>query len=140
MCVGGGGSGGEGGNVEKKVGIIVINHLTTCRSSQPGERPTNLIAGLVSNVSVGLNISNQRDDAFQAILSFSLPSALLEFVRVEPRSVCHNQFTNSYMTERNAQLLCHILFPPPPPPPPHTHTHTHTHAHTTHSGLHYVLI
>jgi len=64
-----------------------ILHLITCRSSQTGETPTDLVAGLVSNVFVALDISNQGDDAFQAILSFSLPSTLLEFVRVDPRSV-----------------------------------------------------
>ena len=74
-------------SVQKYVSVIFP---TTCRSRLPGEQPTVLISGLVSNISLGLDISNQRDDAFQAVLSFSLPSTLLEFVRVEPRSVSNH--------------------------------------------------
>ena len=77
-------------NCDKRKSVIFP---TTYRSRLPGEQPTMLISGLVSNISLGLNISNQRDDAFQAVLSFSLPSTLLEFVRVEPRSVS-DQFNN----------------------------------------------
>lgn len=86
---------------------------TTYRSRLPGEQPTMLISGLVSNISLGLNISNQRDDAFQAVLSFSLPSTLLEFVRVEPRSVS-DQFNNPPCIptlSRSSILSCNSIPP-----------------------------
>ena len=86
---------------------------TTYRSRLPGEQPTMLISGLVSNISLGLNISNQRDDAFQAVLSFSLPSTLLEFVRVEPRSVS-DQFNNPSCIptlSRSSILSCNNIPP-----------------------------
>ena len=52
-----------------------------------GETPDRLTAGLVSNFSIDLTIENNGLDAFLAQLSFTLPTRLLEFVRVEPRTV-----------------------------------------------------
>ena len=61
----------------------------TCdsRSAVVGETPDRLTTGLVSNFSIDLTIENLGLDAFLAQLSFAVPTRLLEFVRVEPRTV-----------------------------------------------------
>ena len=66
---------------------ILLHYTCDSRSAVVGETPDRLTAGLVSNFSVDLRIENIGLDAFLAQLSFALPTRLLEFVRVEPRTV-----------------------------------------------------
>ena len=66
---------------------MLLHHTCDSRSAVVGETPDRLTAGLVSNFSIDLRIENIGLDAFLAQLSFALPTRLLEFVRVEPRTV-----------------------------------------------------
>ena len=66
---------------------MLLHYTCDSRSAVVGETPDRLTAGLVSNFSIDLRIENIGLDAFLAQLSFALPTRLLEFVRVEPRTV-----------------------------------------------------
>ena len=49
--------------------------------------PEQLTAGLVSELSIALEITNAGDSAYAAQLSFVIPTGKLEYVRVEPINV-----------------------------------------------------
>ena len=62
-------------------------YIYNFQRSSSGDPPTSLVAGLVTNFNVWMTFSNTKEDAFLSQLSFTIPTAQFQFIRIEPRQV-----------------------------------------------------
>lgn len=59
--------------------------LNVSYESSSGDPPTSLVVGMVTNFNVWMTFSNTNEDAFLSQLSFTIPTAQFQFIRIEPR-------------------------------------------------------